>query len=150
MDNRPILNMVTINAPNKDAANQPQLAPDFEDTHFVSTFVNKSCVSQGYTGLATSIINEQGIINISSVSLSQAETSFLAKGLSFCPNTNNLDFWDVMTAMDKISQRSASKAFFQQCWRNLWESSLGRIRTQKLPLYVWAVLINDVSFMQEK
>ena len=150
MDNRPILNMVTINAPNKDAANQPQLAPDFEDTHFVSTFVNKSCVSQGYTGLATSIINEQGIINISSVSLSQAETSFLAKGLSFCPNTNNLDFWDVMAAMDKFHSDLRLRHFFSNAEETYENPPSAGFEHKKIPLYVWAVLINDVSFMQEK
>ena len=91
--------------------NQPALVTSDNST-IVSPSVNKVCVALGYTRLAPCIVNECGIINISSVSLSPAEKSFLAKGLSFCPNTTNLDMGDAMRALDKFHRDLRLKYFF--------------------------------------
>ena len=91
--------------------NQPVLVTSDNST-IVSPSVNKVCVALGYTGLAPSIVNECGIINISSVSLSPAEKSLLAKGMSFCPNTNYLDMGDAMRALDKFHRDLRLKYFF--------------------------------------
>ena len=99
----------TLNTPIN--GNQPALATSDNST-IVPPSVNKVCVALGYTGLAPSIVNECGIINISSVSLSPAEKSLLAKGLSFCPNTNYLDMGDAMRALDKFHRDLRLKYFF--------------------------------------
>ena len=90
--------------------NQPALVTSNNST--IVSPVNKVCVALGYTGLAPSIVNECGIINISSVSLSPAEKSLLVKGLSFCPNTNYLDMGDAMRALDKFHRDLRLKYFF--------------------------------------
>lgn len=76
--------------------------------------VNNSNKIDGYSGLAESIINDNGIINISSVTLTTAQTSLLQKGLSFCPSPRTLDVGSVVDGLDKF-HRSLRLASFFDC-----------------------------------
>ena len=60
---------------------------------------NSKC---GYTGIASSIINDNGTINLSSYVLDNAEISLLSKGLSFCPTPGPLDMAVAMDDVDKF------------------------------------------------
>ena len=110
-NNRPRKVLATISNESNENTNQPILVTN-DNPSIVSSSVNKVCVALGYTGLAPSIVNERGIINISSVSQSPAEKSLLAKGLSFCPNTNYVDMGDAMRALDKFHHDLCLKYFF--------------------------------------
>ena len=71
-NNRPRKVMATISNVSNENTNQPVLVTRDNPT-IVFSSINKVCVALGYTGLAPSIVNERGIINISSVSLSPVE-----------------------------------------------------------------------------
>ena len=81
---------------------------DIFSTHPIVDFdVNDDCVQTnknilGYTGVATSINNIDGVINLSSYQLSTAEHSILSKGSSFSPSPGTLDMATAMTDLDKF------------------------------------------------
>ena len=66
-----------------------------------------------YSGIASSIVNDKGIINLSSLELSEADISLLSKGLSFCPSTRNLDMGDISASWNKFQRSLRLKHFFQ-------------------------------------
>ena len=57
------------------------------DVDFVDVNFNKI---PGYSGSAVSIINDEGVINLSSVNLTPPQVSLLQKGLNFSPTGNGL------------------------------------------------------------
>ena len=79
---------------------------DIFSTHPIVDF-NDDCVQTnknilGYTDVATSINNIDGVINLSSYQLSTAEHSILSKGSSFSPSPGTLDMATAMTDLDKF------------------------------------------------
>ena len=80
----------TAGSPNPSVSAEPQEAPLL------------CLINTGYTGLASSIINTQGVINLSSHILNEAEISLLSKGLSFCPCPGPLDLASAMSDLDKF------------------------------------------------
>ena len=83
-DNHPRKIMATISNVSNENTNQPVLVTT-DNPSIVSFSMNKVCVALGYTGLAPSIANERGIINISSVSLSRRENNSSPKDWVFAP-----------------------------------------------------------------
>ena len=71
-------------------------------------------INSGYTGLASSIINTHGVINLSSHTLSEAEISLLSKGLSFCPCPGPLDLSSAMSDLDKFHRSLRLAIHFQE------------------------------------
>ena len=66
----------------------------------VTIFHNKDVV--GYTGSASSIINVNGVFNLSSYDLTADDLSLLSKGLSFSPTPHDLDLSEVRSAVEKF------------------------------------------------
>ena len=63
-------------------------------------FSNKIVV--GYTGLASSIINTNGVFNLSSHVLTEVELTLLSKGLSFSPTPGDLNLSNVRQAVESF------------------------------------------------
>ena len=63
-------------------------------------FVNNN--SSGYSGVASSIINNNGVINLSSYELNSDEHSLLSKGSSFSPTPGTMDMDAAMNDLDKF------------------------------------------------
>ena len=68
----------------------------------------------GYSGKATSIISFNGIINLSSYDLTQAQISVLSKGLNFCPTPGNLNVWDIKTDLERLHRSLRIKHVFSK------------------------------------
>ena len=76
--------------------------------------VNKSLSKQGYTGLASSIVNDHGIINLSSYAISDTEKRLLTKGLSFCPSRGECNLSKAREAIDKLHRSLRLTHFFNE------------------------------------
>ena len=80
--------------------------PQVDHCDINSVDIHVPCVvnnnSSSYTGVATSIINNNGVINLSSYELSEAEHSLLSKGSSFSPTPGTLDMDAAMNDLDKF------------------------------------------------
>lgn len=75
------------------------------------TFANKPV---GYTGTASSIINDNGIINLSSYQLSDLECAILRKGLSFCPTPRNLNLGQARKSVERFHRSLHLAYYFNQ------------------------------------
>ena len=64
--------------------------------------VNPLSNKQSYTGFVSSIVNDHGIINLSSYTLSDSEKRLLTKGLSFCPSPGECNLSRAREAFDKL------------------------------------------------
>ena len=56
--------------------------------------------------------NGRTVVNLSNITLSEAETSLLAKGLSFCPTPPKLDSFQLKTDLGVFCRRLRLKEFF--------------------------------------
>ena len=72
--------------------------PTHQPHQTVTIFHNKDVV--GYTGSASSIINVNGVFNISSYDLTVDELSLSSKGLSFSPTPHDLDLSEVRSTVE--------------------------------------------------
>ena len=68
----------------------------------------------GYSGAAESIINDHGIINLSSYVLSDYERLLLQKGLSFCPSPGECNLSKARDAVDKLHRSLRLAHFFEE------------------------------------
>ena len=68
----------------------------------------------GYSGAAESIINDHGIINLSSYVLSDYERLLLQKGLSFCPSPGECNVSKARDAVDKLHRSLRLAHFFEE------------------------------------
>ena len=69
---------------------------------------------QGYTGSALSIVNDHGIINLSSYTLSDSEKRLLNKGLFFCPSLGECNLRTAREALDKLHRSLHSTHYFDE------------------------------------
>ena len=74
---------------------------------------NDNDPNPGYTGKASNIINLNGVINISSLDLTDAQISLLSKGLNFCPTPGNLNTWDVKADLERLHRSLRLRHIFK-------------------------------------
>ena len=79
---------------------------------------NSTSVSSGNkTGSpksAVSVVNDQGIVNLSNVSLSHIERQLLIRGLSFCPSPGECSLSNAKIAIDKLHRSLHLAHFFSE------------------------------------
>lgn len=68
----------------------------------------------GYSGKASSIVNVNGVINLSSVDLTQAQLNLLSKGLNFCPTPGKLHSWEIKVDLERLHRSLRLKHFFKK------------------------------------
>ena len=96
---------------------------------------NSTSLSGNKTGSpksAVSVVNDQGIVNLSNVTLSNTERQLLIKGLSFCPSPGECSLSNVKIAVDKLHRSLRLAHIFQWKLRFLRAGRGRRFLTQKI------------------
>ena len=93
---------------------------DLDSNDFLSSLSEESLVNrplfnkQGYTGSASSIVKDHGIINLSSYTLFDSEKRLLTKGLPFCPSPGECNLSRAREALDKLHRSLRLTHYFDE------------------------------------
>ena len=93
---------------------------DLDFNGFPSSLSEESLVNrplfnkQGYMGSASSIVNDHGIINLSSYTLTDSEKRLITKGLSFCLSPGECNPSKARQALDKLHRSLRLTHYFDE------------------------------------